>query len=194
MKFLKVGLSLVGLLFITEVSMPANTIDGCLNFNGLFASNSTGGSDWSDATSFHFIEALWQPTSSGNLLNPMDSYSPVSAVNEQIGFSSECYASFLNYGNGLETVKFDITSVDFKLSDDSFLAEGCGTFFMTGCDATMGTWQIRAKPYQAIPGLYWGEASFKSSGIALAVDDSTSTLGMVALPFLALLVVRKKKK
>ena len=142
------------------------------------------GFDWTNATQFRAFDLLWSaPT--GDYTASL--FSPANELN--IYRSDDHIAQFWNTGNVSKTARFDITSIAFTITSNSFLAQGNGIAYLTGFDPTIATWQITASPTGFYP-LYFERASFTASGVA--VSDDVTTAEALDLALGALFWLRRK--
>ena len=180
------GVLLAGILMLSSsLTAVATPINGAVVLTGEFSSVGTGdGFDWTNATQFHAFDLLWSGAT-GDYTG--FAFSPANELN--VYRSDDHIAQFWSTGNGSENASFDITSIAFTITSNSFLAQGTGIAYLSGFDPTIATWQITASPTAFYP-LYFQRASFIASGVP--VSDDVTTAGALCIALVALFWLRPR--
>ncbi|MEO7697856.1 MAG: hypothetical protein ABIZ04_01390 [Opitutus sp.] len=112
-----------------------------MTFGGLFFSDAPG-QNWTNATTFQFLEAQGHRFGDFDILGNFVP-NPVPGI---LRIADTSVPGYLNQGSQSGNYNFDITSIAFTITPNSFLAQGMGIANLTGFDPTFVTWSISAAP------------------------------------------------
>ena len=170
----------------SAATASATPINGSVTFGGLFFSDAPG-QDWTNATTFQFLEAQGHRSGDFDILGNFVP-NPVPGV---LRITDTSNPGYLNQGSQLINYNFDITSIAFTITSHSFLAQGLGIVNLTGFDPTFVTWSISAAPSFVGGNLYLATGNFVASGVR--VSDNGATLAFLVGAICLLIYLRRGK-
>ena len=173
--------------FVFASSARATAINGVVGFGGLFAADASSW-NWTTATEFHFIEALGQRSGDFAVLSPFVNWWLPAG---QLHISDTSYPQYFGQGDNLTQYYFDITSISFTITPNSFLAQGSAIAYMTGFDPTYATWSITGAPRTGVFPLYQAGATFTASGVRVSEGGMPGVWVLAAV--VALVALRSRR-
>ena len=178
------GLGLFQLILVGTAS--AIPINGKISFGGTYASD-VSSFDWTAATQFNFIDTQWGQHT-GDFASLF--FGPF-GTSTLLHISDADIVDFAGSGDGVTNFSFDLKSITFAITDDSFLAHGEAIAHITGFDSTFATWSIKGTPSFEFP-LYTANAEFIATGVAVA--DGGVTGGLLLGSFATLIWFSPQKR
>lgn len=175
------------LFFASCSAARATAINGVVAFGGLFASD-VGSLNWTTATEFHFIEAQGQRSGDFAVLSSFANWWLPAG---QLRISDTSYKSYFGQGDNIAQYSFDLTSISFTITANTFLAQGNAIAYMTGFDPTYATWSISGAPRTGVYPLYQAAATFTVSGVRVSESGMTGIWVLAALA--GLVAIRSRR-
>lgn len=175
-------LKLAGVLllaFALTASVKAIPINGSIGFSGIFSTDNN--SNFTAATQFTSFTSTSVLGTSGDYAIVTDG---TAVTFTPFSFSASGVTPLWSFGYGPLTYSFDATTVSVTTTTNSIIAEGAGYAYITGFDATPGTWIITSNG---------AGASFTFSASSTVPDGGTTAL-LVGLGLVGMgLFVRRRQ-